>query len=241
MKKYVHIALIAVNVLLAGCKQEKSDDKMKFGTHADYPPFEYYVDGKMTGFDIELAKLIATELGKEAVFEDMKFCTILPALDNGIVDAGISGFTVTKERMQNYDFTESYYEESLATIYKKNKPFTEKAQLSNAKIGCQLGTTMEIWLKNNLLNAEIVTMDCNNQLIEALKAGHVECVFIDTIQGKTYCKENPGLAYSEIAKSGNGYAIVVKKGSPLKDKINAALKSLESKGEIQKLKQKWLQ
>ncbi|WP_264338335.1 transporter substrate-binding domain-containing protein [Wolbachia endosymbiont (group A) of Cheilosia soror] len=57
---------------------------------------------------------------------------------------------------------------------------------------------------------------------------------------KYLAKKNPGLSWSAIAKSDNGYSIAVNKGSYLKDKINEALKSLESKGVIQKIAEKWL-
>ena len=70
MKKYIISALLGLTLLLAGCKDEKDDGVIKFATSADYPPFEYYANGDITGFDIELAELIGKKLGKKVVFEN---------------------------------------------------------------------------------------------------------------------------------------------------------------------------
>ncbi|MDR0406623.1 MAG: ABC transporter substrate-binding protein [Holosporales bacterium] len=241
MKHHLHKALIAICTLLLWGNKGKAEDTIKFATCADYPPFEYYDNGKITGFEVELGQLVAKELGKKAVFENiMPFTTILAAIQNGFVEAGISTITATEERRKNYDFSASYYSESLAVIYKKNSSIIEQSQLIGKKIACQLGTTMEKWLKQHIDNAEITLMDNNNQVIEALKAGHVEYAIMDEYQAKAFSEKNPNLLYTVIAQSDDGYAIAVKKGSPLKEEINAALIALEAKGEIQKLKQKWL-
>lgn len=232
--------LMAIFLLLAGCSDNKSSNNIKFAISAEYPPFEYYDKGEITGFDIELAKLIAKKLGKEAIFENMQFSTILAALQNGLVDAAISTITITTEREKNFDFSNSYYQESMAMVYHSNKPLTNKTQLGKKKIACQLGTTMEIWLKKHVPDAEILAMDSNTQAIEALKANHVDGALVDSVQAATFSRKNTGLSYSVIAQSDTGYGVVVKKGSSLRAEINTILKTLEKSGELEQLKQKWL-
>ncbi len=240
MKKDLFKILLA-SFLLIGCSEDKKSGEIKFATSAEYPPFEYHEGGEIKGFDVELARLIAKELGKEAIFENMQFSTILPTLQNGLVDAAISTITITDERKKNIDFSNPYYTESMATVFVKDNPITDKAQLPQKKIACQLGTTMEIWLKKHVPTAEIIPLDNNNLAIEALKVGHVEVVLVDAIQGAVFSKKNPGLSYAVIGSSDTGYGVAFKKGSPLKDQINKALQALEEKGELQKLKQEWLE
>jgi polar amino acid transport system substrate-binding protein len=242
MKKILCIALaLASVVFMSSCgKKETATSALTFAISAEYPPFEFYDDGELKGFDIELAKLIARELGKEAKFRDMQFSTILAAVRSGAADAAISTITITEAREENFDFSESYLKESLSMVYPKKAPLEKKSQIHKKKIACQLGSAMEVWLKSSGLGAEIVLMDHNNQAIEALKAGHVDGVLVDTMQAHAFADKNSGLAHSFIAESDNGYGIAVQKGSALKDEINRALKTLEQNGKLHELQEEWL-
>ncbi|HQS83926.1 MAG: amino acid ABC transporter substrate-binding protein [Alphaproteobacteria bacterium 16-39-46] len=241
MKKYMGCLLILLTLGLCGCKDDKPKNTLTFAVSAEYPPFEYYQDGKLTGFDIELAQLIAKELGKKAVFEDMQFSTLLAALQSNTVDAAISTLTMTEDRLANFAFSDPYYTGTLATVFPKEKPVTDQAQLSKMKVCCLLGATMEIWLKTHIPSAEIISMDNSNQVIEALKASHVDVAFMDGIQAMIFSQKNPSLSYAIIAKSDDGYGIAFQKSSPLKDEVNQALKKLKENGKLEKLQKKWLE
>ena len=226
---------------LSSCTDQRGHNELTFATSAEYPPFEYRVSGKLIGFEIELAKLIAEQLGKKARFQDMQFSAVLPAVQSGIVDAGISTITITEERKENFSFSVPYYLESIAVIFHKNVPIENRSDLTGKKIACQIGTTMEIWLKKHTKDTEIITMDNNPQAIEMLKAGHVDKVLIDTVQAHTFTEKNPELAYEVIARADAGYGIAFKKGSLLTEQVNKALRTLESNGEIAKLKKRYLE
>lgn len=240
MKKIIQNALTTILIVLSGCSEQKSKHQIKFAVSAEYPPFEYYEKGELVGFDIDLAKLIAQELGKECVFENMTFSTILAAIQSGTVDAGISSLEITTERKQNVDFSKPYYTGSLSMVYKKEHPIDDKAKIVGKKIACQMGSTMEIWLKTEVKDAELITMDHNNQEIEALKSDLVDGVLVGSEQAVAFCEKNPGLAHAVISKANKGCGIALPKGSPLTERINQALKSLEVKGELKKLIKKWV-
>jgi len=225
---------------LTGCGEKNDHATLHFAISAEYPPFEYQSQGQIQGFDIDLGKLIASRLGKEAVFDNMQFSSILPALITGQVDVAISTITITEERKKSVDFTTPYYFDGLAAVFHKETPIKNVAQLKGKKLASQLGTTMQIWLKKNFPNEANVAMDSNNQAIEALKAGHVDVVLMDGAQAAVFSQKNPGLAYAIITKSKDGYSLALKKGSILTAEINHVLKTLEAEGEIEKLKQKWL-
>src|SRR5437870_2872374 len=107
-KTFMHLLMpmLAAILFLTGCHEEKAADRIIFVTSAEYPPFEYQKNGELVGFDIDLARLIAKELHKEAVFENMQFSTILVALQNGAADAAISTITITDERKKHFDFSD---------------------------------------------------------------------------------------------------------------------------------------
>ena len=138
MKKSIFSILLIIVFLLAGCGKEQNDDQViRFAVSAEYPPFEYVVDYDLVGFDIELAKLIAEWLGKKAVFEDMKFASILAAVQSGSVDAGISTITVTQDRIRNFDFSDPYYNESMSMIFLKERPINTKEDIASQTKKCK--------------------------------------------------------------------------------------------------------
>ncbi|MGX8766306.1 ABC transporter substrate-binding protein [Legionella pneumophila] len=240
MKKICLLLLISSFILISSCGEQKNQNTLRFSTSAEYPPFEYIENGEIKGFDIDLAKLIAKELGKEAVFDNMQFSTVLPALNSGQDDVAIATITITEERKKNFDFSIPYYFEGMAAVFDISQPVKEISQLTGKKIAVQLGSVMEIWLHQNFPNAEITALDNNNQAIEALIAGHVDVVLMDGAQGGVYSKKYPGLSYSILAKANEGYGLVLRKDSPLRDEINSALENLKAKGEIQKLESIWI-
>ncbi len=240
MKKYMVGAFASIILLLSGCNRGGSNKTITFALSADYPPFEYYKDDKIMGFDIELAEMLAKEMGKEAKFENMQFSGILPALQHGSVDAAISTIAVSEERQKNFDFSDTYYTESLAAVFKKDRPIADSSGFVGKNIACQLGTTMEMWLKKNVPTGNLLLMDTNNQVIEALKAGHVDVALVDGVQATAFCQQNGMLDYTIIAQSDTGYGVAFKKGSPLLDALDKALQSLRTKGALKKLEQKWL-
>lgn len=225
---------------IAGPSEHK-ENTIIFAICADYPPFEYYSSGELTGFDIALAKAVAHELGKEPDFKDMSFSSLFPALQNEIVDAVISTVTITRDRAKNFDFSNPYYVESIAVLYDKGQMIQSVADLENKKMACQLGTTMEIWLKEHTKKTQILTMDSNPSAVEALKAGHVDGVVIDTVQAVAFARKNPQLTYYILANSDTGYAIAFKKGSSLVEKVNAILETFQENGMLDSLKQQYLE
>ena len=122
-------------------------------TNAYFPPFEYYVGSAFSGVDIELAKIIADELGKTLFVKDMDFDSIIADVQNGNSDIGMAGMTVTETRLQQVDFATPYYSSAqVITVRADDTTFDACATAadveailatkdSNYKIGTQQGTT----------------------------------------------------------------------------------------------------
>ena len=219
---------------------EENKPFIHFAISAEYPPFEYNEKGEIKGFDIDLARLIAKQLGKEALFDSMQFSSILPAINANQVDVAISTITITEARKKNCDFSTPYYFESLAAVFDQQHPIKNVRQLSGKKIAAQLGSTMELWLRKNVPDANLLVVDNNNQAIVALKAGHVDLVLVDGAQGAVFSQKNSGLSFAIISKSDDGYGLALKKNSPLTLQINQALEALDQNGALTKLQNKWL-
>lgn len=113
---------------------ERPNGTLRVATNAAFPPYETYVDGVMTGIDIDVMQAVCDELGMNLKMEDMEFDSIILAVTSGKADVGCSGMTVTEERLKNIDFTDSYTNAKQVVIVsdvskkagEKNSSFVEK-------------------------------------------------------------------------------------------------------------------
>ncbi len=225
------------NLSLLGCVGKDDDaDKIIFAVSADYPPFEYKVGNEFEGFDIDVAKQIALKLNKEVEFHDMSFASIFAAVESGRVDAGISTVTITEKREQNFDFSVPYYSEVLSILYSHRNPIMKAEHLSGKTVSCLLGSTMEIWARENLSNSNIITTDNNNQSVQFLSSGRVDAVIIDSVLCGDFSRHSNLLMCSKIGNTDSAYAILLKKGSKLKSEIDSILHNLENEGILNDLK-----
>ena len=141
MKKLTSIILAVVMLFaafaLTSCgTQGKTLDQVKeagqlvIATSADFPPFEdLQGDGSFVGIEMDLAKLIADELGVELVIENMAFDSILTGVQAGKFDAGVAGISITEERQKNTLFTDPYCLAAQAIVVTAGSPIQSKADL----------------------------------------------------------------------------------------------------------------
>ncbi|MDR1391029.1 MAG: ABC transporter substrate-binding protein [Holosporales bacterium] len=234
-------SLFAATLLfVCGCEDNKEQDIITFGVSADYPPFEYYENGKMVGFEIDLAESVASKLGKKYAFKDMAFPSLFADLQNGTVDVVVSAINPTDLRRQSYDFTRAYYTVGIALVQKKD---ASTYGISNIKVACQVGSVPEQWMKKNNPEAEIVAVDNVNQAVELIKTGHVDAVSLDATVAKQICDKNSDLVFIVLVEPSEnedfGFAMATKKESLLKNQIDTVIQQLEESGELSTIKSKW--
>lgn len=87
---------------------ERPNGTLVVATNAEFPPYEYYEEGEITGMDMDIMQAVCDKLGMEMQIEDMAFDSIISAVSTGKVDIGAAGFTVTEERKQNVNFSDTY-------------------------------------------------------------------------------------------------------------------------------------
>ena len=122
---------------------------LKMGTNAYFKPYEYYEGEKIIGIDAEIAVAIAEKLGMTLQIVDMEFDSILTAVNEGSVDFGMAGMTITEDRLLEVDFSISYANGVQAIIVPEGSPITCADDLyaegTSYKVGVQLGTTGDIY------------------------------------------------------------------------------------------------
>ncbi len=96
----------------------KAASQLVVATNAEFAPWEYKEGNKYYGIDMEIAKLLADELGMELVIDDMDFDMVVGAVGKQSVDIAMSGITITAERMDVINFSTPYYTESIVVVCK---------------------------------------------------------------------------------------------------------------------------
>ncbi|HEX2316577.1 MAG TPA: ABC transporter substrate-binding protein [Thermomonospora sp.] len=228
----------------------KNDGKIKVGTDASYPPNESVdpASQKITGWDVDLFTAVAAKLGLKAEFENAGFDTILPGIQSGKYEVGVSSFTVTKERQQVVDFV-SYYSAGTAWATLKGNPKGVNPDDACGKnVGVQQGTVQVDDLKarskkctdagkpaiNSVVRKQ--QTEVNNDLV----AGKIDAMAADSpIVGgavkKTGKLEIVGQVYDTAPY---GYA-VGKNSGRLKDAVLAAVQALIADGTYKKILAEW--
>ncbi|MDD6211740.1 MAG: ABC transporter substrate-binding protein [Clostridiales bacterium] len=219
-----------------------AEGELHMATNAAFPPYEMVSDdGGFEGIDVEIAEAIAAKLGLELVVDDMDFSSVIVAVQQGKADIAMAGLTVTEERKENVDFTESYATGIQVVIVPEDSDIASIDDLEGKQIGCQEGTTGYIYCsdipENGGYGEENVTAYTNGaNAVQALLTGKVDCVVIDSEPAKQYVAQNEGLKILETEFTVEDYAIGVGKDNPeLLDAVNSALKELIDDGSVQKI------
>lgn len=246
MKKVVAaFAMTMMLAVLGACGGAGKDaDTIKFGTNAEFPPFEFVtangVIGEFDGIDMAIAKQIAEENGKTAVIENMEFDSLLIALQNGQIDAAIAGMTVDEERKESVDFSVPYYTATQVMIVKEGSDIKKAADMADKKICVIQGYTGELCVKD--MGFAFESFKKGTEAVMELVNGKCDVVVIDSATAKKYVSDNEGLMIVEDAEAfeNEEYAIAVKKGnSELLEKINTVVSKMLADGTISGLGAKY--
>ena len=275
MKKLIALLLAALMVLaLAACASNASTDttapadsaaeteapaeeaadstaasgKLTMATEATFPPYEYYDGDAIVGIDVEVAQAIAAKLGMELEVTDIAFDSIIPGIQTGKYDMGMAGMTVTDERKEQVNFSDSYATGVQVVIVKDDSAITSVDDLfadgADTVVGTQAGTTGFIYATSDIEDAGLGTVKSfgkTTDAVEALKNGQVDCVILDNEPAKALVAANEGLHILDTEYAVEDYAIAIaKENTDLLDKINTALAELKDDGTLQSIVDKYI-
>lgn len=254
MKKYLALLLAAIMALsLAACAstsktEETASAKLTMATEATFPPYEYYDGDAIVGIDVEVAQAIAEKLGMELEVTDIAFDSIIPGIQTGKYDMGMAGMTVTDERKEQVNFSDSYATGVQVVIVKDDSPITSVDDLfadgASTVVGTQAGTTGFIYATSDIEDVGLGTVKSfgkTTDAVEALKNGQVDCVILDNEPAKALVAANEGLHILDTEYAVEDYAIAIaKENTDLLEKINKALSELTADGTLQSIVDKYI-
>lgn len=216
-----------------------ADGVLTVGTNAEFPPFEYVDDnGEPDGFDMALVKAIGEKLGVEVVIENMEFASLVSSIGSKI-DIAAAGMTVTDERKESVDFTNSYYEAVQYVILPADSEIAAAADLEGKTIGVQLGTTGD-FIAEEIAGSTVSQYNKAVDAVNDLINGRVDCVIIDKNPALVFESKFEGQVVAvdgaQFAFEPEEYAIAIPKGDTvLSDQINAALEEIKADGTFDEL------
>ena len=237
MKKIVSLVLVMIMAAaLIGCGGGSSSNTLTMATSPDFPPFEYLEGGKVVGIEVEILEKVAAKMGKELVIEQMDFDSVIPGVQAGKFDVGVSGITVTEERKQNMDFSDTYFLASQAIVVTADSPITCKADLTGKKISVQTGTTAEDYCMSE--GYDVSAFTANNDAAAALTSGKVDAWVVDNEVAVALAAQQ-GLTVLSEAMTTEPYAFAFKKGSDIIAPFNELIAEMIADGSMQALFEKY--
>jgi aspartate/glutamate/glutamine transport system substrate-binding protein len=225
----------------------KDRGKLRVGVKADVPNFglQDAATGEFEGMEIDLAYAVAERIGlskDDVEFDAVTAKTRGPLLDNGQLDLVIATFTIKPERLEQWNFSDTYFQDEVGLLVKKASGITSLAGLDGKKIGVAQGATTRdaVQVEADAANIKVSFFEFATypEINAALESGRVDAFSVDKSILTGYLTED-----SEILPDGfspQDYGVASKKGTDgLTAFINEMLTEMESNGEMAALLEKW--
>ncbi|WP_334071209.1 MULTISPECIES: transporter substrate-binding domain-containing protein [Paenibacillus] len=217
--------------------------KLIVGMSADFPPYEFHLknekgEDEIVGFDVEIAKEIAKDVGAELEIKDMRFDSLLNELESGRVDLVISGLSPKPERAKQIDMSQIYYkaEQAIVSLTENKDKYATMESLEGLKIGVQTSSIQEDMAKT-VKGAKLTSLAKISDIIMQLKSGRVDIAILEGPVAESFVKNVDGLSITDAkpVTEDEGYVVGVKKGNKeMLDQVNTTLDRLLKDGSIDK-------
>jgi len=249
---YKLFGLICLGLLFASCQSEPESWRrieatgiLRVGLDPTYPPFEAANDEGVFGLDVDLAKAITADLGLESEFVLFGYDGLYDALGTEQVDALISGMVIVPERTRDFAYSEPYFNAGQILVTRGNTAGIQQMSDLNGRIlavelGAQGHVEATTWSRR-LANLIVIPYNTPDEALTAVLNHEADAALVDSISGRLFLKNEPGLVRGETAVSVEPFAIVTRKEDELLlEKINGSLDNLQASGQLEQIISKWL-
>ena len=260
MKKFSLLLVILMLVTsLCGCSSSNQQDDesekdllaqiqekgtIVIATEGMWKPWTYHDDNDvLTGFDVELGKLIAEKLGVTAEFAESEFNSGLAGVDSKRYDVMINGVDITESRQEKYDFSDPYcYNHTALIVLKENNEITSFEDLNGKKTANTLQSSYAALAEK--FGAEVTGVNDFSETIQLLTTGRIDATLNDYMTYLDYITTNPDadIKVAAVYEDATSVAIVMRKGdetTTLREAINKALQELRDDGTLTDLSIKY--
>jgi polar amino acid transport system substrate-binding protein len=251
INKRFALALSAAALALSiGAADAQEKMKLKIGTEGAYPPFNNLTsDGKLEGFDIDIARALCEEMNADCEFVTQDWDGIIPALQAGKFDAIIASMSITPERAEKVDFSNKYYNTPPAIAAPKDTDITgvTTEALAGKTIGVQGSTTHFNFSEATYTDSEIRAYPTAQEYQLDLANGRLDAVNDDIVVISEWLATPEGECCKIVGTitpveeiHGQGAGIAVRKGeTELAEKFNAAIDAIRANGKYKAINEKY--
>ncbi len=250
MKKFLSILLALAMVIcmastLVACGGEDDGGatpkpKLTVATSPDFPPFENLENGEIVGIEVEIMQIICDRLGYELVLESIDFDSVIPGVQTGMYDCGMSGISVTPDREENVLFTTPYCLAAQCIVVRSDSNISSKADLAGKTISVQEGTTAEEFCLEQYGVDFVKGFKANPDAKTALVNGTVEAWVVDDLTAAEMCKDDDTVKILDEHMTTEPYAFAFNfEDEALVMQIDAIIEQLMEDGTIAALFEKY--
>lgn len=240
--------LFLLLISLGGCDKSSQKEEQKpliVIISPDNPPFEFKETAQagdhVIGFDVDVVKKLSQHLGLPIKIVEADFAAIIPSLQSGRADMGISTIVATDERRKSVDFSDPYYAHKLALLVPEDSSVTSEKDLSDKKLGVQLGSSHEVLAQKwqaTLPGLSLVSLNKGGELVQELKNSRIQAVLTEETTAHKIAASTAGIKVVVLEVPGEELVIAFPKGSSWVGPTNQALKAM--KEDIEKIADKWI-
>jgi polar amino acid transport system substrate-binding protein len=246
------LVLVAVPLVAAGCGDDDDDDdgggggadlgliqegQLLAGIDTPFPPFEKGHPPNITGYDIDVINAVADELGLEVVQQETSFDTIFRDVAQGKFDVAVAASTILPERERTVDFSDPYYlaDQSLLVAADETEIGSQE-DLGGKIVGAQDGTTGETYANDETDASEVRGYPGGTDAINALQAGQIDAVIVDSPVAEDAVASRSGLKIAEkiVTRELYGFSFAPDNDA-LREAVNDALATIKENGTLTEL------
>ncbi|PLW76775.1 ABC transporter substrate-binding protein [Cohaesibacter celericrescens] len=248
MRLVKKLALTAAAVMMVAGGAEAAD-KVRIGTEGAYPPFNTLTsDGKLVGFDIDMADALCAEMKVECEFVVQDWDGMIPALIANKFDAVIASMSITPDRLKKVDFSKKYYNTPPAVAVLKDSTLEANVDaLAGKVIGAQSSTTHSNYAEQKLKDIELKLYPTPDEYKLDLEGGRIDGVVDDIVVLSDWVASEKGACCKILMPlpidpviHGEGAGIAVRKGdTELADKFSAAIAAIRANGKYKEINDKY--
>lgn len=222
----------------------RSRGALRVAVEGTYAPFNFKdpKTGQMTGYDIDVARLVADRLGVRPQFVPLEWSAVLPAVASGKVDVAISQVVITPERKRTFDFSTPYTYSSFQLIVRANERanYLSLADLKGRTVGVRQGSVFE-QLVETVPGIEVKRYPAAPENLQDLAFGRIDAV-LDMSLMVAYLVKTSQLPVKAGPRVGRveSVGVAMRKGDPqLREAVDDILEQARADGSLRTISMKW--